>query len=77
MQKNQLTFSYLLTRISLGIILTAAIGATAAFAEGKNTEAKPASDGFENRCGWVDNPTPANWWLTDRDGEWVIGVPGG
>jgi hypothetical protein len=32
---------------------------------------------FVRRCGWVDNPTPANWWLTDRDGEWVIGVQGG
>ena len=27
--------------------------------------------------GWVDNPTPANWLLVDRDGEWVIGVQGG
>lgn len=33
--------------------------------------------GFENRCGWVDNPTPGNWWLTDRDGTWVIGAQGG
>lgn len=31
----------------------------------------------ERRCGYLDNPTPANWWLTDRDGEWVIGVQGG
>lgn len=30
----------------------------------------------ELRCGWVDNPTPANWWLTDRDGEWILGVQG-
>jgi hypothetical protein len=35
------------------------------------------ASGFVRRCGWVDNPTPANWWLTDRDGEWVIGVQGG
>ncbi len=33
--------------------------------------------GAETRCGWIDNPTPANWWLTDADGEWVIGVQGG
>lgn len=33
--------------------------------------------GFERRCGWVDNPTPANWSIIDRDGEWVIGVQGG
>jgi hypothetical protein len=32
---------------------------------------------FERRCGWVDNPTPANWWLVDRDGEWEVGIQGG
>ncbi|MGE0180313.1 MAG: DUF4087 domain-containing protein [Sphingomonas sp.] len=31
----------------------------------------------ERRCGWLDNPTPANWWFTDRDGEWEIGTQGG
>ncbi|MCA9571639.1 MAG: DUF4087 domain-containing protein [Myxococcales bacterium] len=25
----------------------------------------------------MDNPTPGNWWITDRDGEWEIGVQGG
>jgi len=29
------------------------------------------------RCGWIHNPTPANWWLVDRDGEWEIGSQGG
>ena len=28
------------------------------------------------RCGWFENPTPANAWLTDRDGEWNVGVQG-
>lgn len=32
---------------------------------------------FENRCGWLENPTPANVWLTDKDGEWLIGTQGG
>ncbi|HLL99630.1 MAG TPA: DUF4087 domain-containing protein [Pyrinomonadaceae bacterium] len=32
---------------------------------------------LENRCGWFENPTPANAWLTDRDGEWIIGIQGG
>ena len=32
---------------------------------------------FENRCGWFSNPTPANAWLEDRDGEWIIGIQGG
>jgi hypothetical protein len=31
----------------------------------------------ENRCGWVQNPTPGNWWLTDRDGQWIIMSQGG
>jgi hypothetical protein len=31
----------------------------------------------ETRCGWIDNPTPANWWLTDAAGEWTIAVQGG
>jgi len=32
---------------------------------------------FENRCGWFENPTPANVSLYDRDAEWTIGVQGG
>ena len=31
----------------------------------------------ELRCGWLQNPTPANWWLTDRDATWIIGAQGG
>ncbi len=31
----------------------------------------------ETRCGWLQNPTPANWWLKDRDGTWTISVQGG
>jgi hypothetical protein len=37
----------------------------------------PALNRFETRCGWFSNPTPANAWLHDRDGEWTIGVQGG
>jgi hypothetical protein len=37
----------------------------------------PASPATERRCGWLQNPTPANWWLIDRDGEWLIGAQGG
>jgi hypothetical protein len=42
-----------------------------------------ASPAFaENRCGWISNPTPGNWWLTDADDTWTImeqgseGAPG-
>lgn len=31
----------------------------------------------ETRCGWLHNPTPANYWLIDRDGEWTIMAQGG
>lgn len=37
----------------------------------------PSSDAVEKRCGWLQNPTPANWWLTDRDGSWTISAQGG
>lgn len=36
-----------------------------------------ADEKFETRCGWFDNPTPANVSLYDRDAEWIIGVQGG
>ncbi len=28
------------------------------------------------RCGWLSNPTPANWWLTDAEGQWILGTQG-
>src|SRR5688572_24091133 len=40
-----------------------------------DTPSKPAL--AETRCGWFENPTPANAWLVDRDGEWTIAVQGG
>jgi hypothetical protein len=36
------------------------------------TAAKP-----QTRCGWIANPTPANWWLNDKAGEWTISEQGG
>ena len=30
----------------------------------------------ETRCGWLANPTPGNWWLTDRDRTWTIATQG-
>ncbi len=37
----------------------------------------PTPQGTERRCGWLQNPTPANYWLIDRDGEWTIMAQGG
>ncbi|MBS1793455.1 MAG: DUF4087 domain-containing protein [Acidobacteria bacterium] len=31
----------------------------------------------QTRCGWFSNPTPGNFWLDDKDGEWIIGTQGG
>ena len=52
------------TTLLLGVALLA-LGAA------QPAEAKP-----ERRCGWLMNPTPANWWLLDRDGEWVLSTQG-
>ena len=38
---------------------------------------KTGAPQFETRCGWFSNPTPANVWLNDRNGEWIIGIQGG
>ena len=35
-----------------------------------------ASDRGVRRCGWLSNPTPANWWLTDAQGQWILATQG-
>lgn len=30
----------------------------------------------ETRCGWLENPTPGNWWLTDKDASWTLATQG-
>ena len=48
------------------------------FANARPDDTPPPKAGpLETRCGWFQNPTPANIWLDDRDGEWIIGVQGG
>jgi Protein of unknown function (DUF4087) len=49
-----------------------ALLALSALAIASAAQAKPVT-----RCGWVQNPTPANWWLVDRAGEWTMGMQGG
>jgi uncharacterized protein YqjF (DUF2071 family) len=39
--------------------------------------AAAADSPIERRCGWLHNPTPANWWLVDRDGQWTLSTQGG
>lgn len=31
----------------------------------------------EMRCGWLQNPSPGNWWLFDSAGEWTVATQGG
>ena len=49
------------------------MGAFILFTAASMTAATPS----DVRCGWLDNPTPGNWSLIDRDGEWLIGEQGG
>ena len=37
--------------------------------------AAPPESG-RRRCGWLSNPTPANWWLTDAEGQWILATQG-
>lgn len=46
----------------LAALLT--LGATSAFAAP------------ENRCGWIENPTPGNYWLTDAEASWTLTTQG-
>jgi hypothetical protein len=41
------------------------------------TAASVTAGAAENRCGWLQNPTPANWWLVDGEGTWTIMTQGG
>jgi hypothetical protein len=41
-----------------------------------NPTAPAAGTKGVRRCGWLSNPTPANWWLTDAQGQWILGTQG-
>jgi hypothetical protein len=56
------------------VVLIAVMPGFGAAAKGRSASGKAA---VENRCGWFVNPTPANAWLIDRDGEWIIATQGG
>jgi hypothetical protein len=53
------------------------LSVSAAFTSGEATPLRDSVEHrFETRCGWFVNPTPANIWLFDREGEWTIAVQG-
>ncbi len=56
----------------VSLILAGSLVAPVAHTAPQMTGAKP-----ETRCGWIANPTPANWWLNDKAGEWTISEQGG
>lgn len=31
---------------------------------------------MQRYCGWLDNPTPGNWWLRDRTRQWTLATQG-
>ena len=41
------------------------------------TSVADAQCAVEKRCGWLKNPTPGNFSLLDRSGEWTISEQGG
>jgi hypothetical protein len=45
--------------------------------ESKSSTEADSKNKVENRCGWFENPTPANMSLVDKDGEWIISTQGG
>lgn len=49
--------------------------APASTAKAETSAPKPIA-AAGRRCGWLYNPTPGNWWLVDRDGEWILGTQG-
>jgi hypothetical protein len=60
------------------VVVSCLLLATVALVSGRpGTPHAPAVEQFETRCGWFDNPTPANASLYDRAGEWIIAVQGG
>ena len=59
-------------RFTLACLALVSLAATAI----AQPPAAPAS-APEKRCGWLDNPTPGNWWLVDRQGSWTLGEQGG
>ena len=60
-----------------GVLLILSMLVSVVIADEKEPKGKASSSGFEKRCGWLSNPTPSNWWLTDKDATWVIGAQGG
>jgi hypothetical protein len=64
---------FTLRLLFVGFIILAA----AVLAARPGSAGAPATSAAVTRCGWFDNPTPANATLHDREDEWIISVQGG
>jgi len=62
-------------RLSIICFALASLASTAIARSAPTSPTRNAAP--EKRCGWLVNPTPANWWLVDRDGEWTMSEQGG
>ena len=60
-----------------GLDLRASKGSLRLLAGAVRLDERQTPAGAERRCGWLANPTPANYWLNDRDGEWTLSAQGG
>lgn len=63
--------------ILFGCAALAALISVSAYPRPRASASPSPTAQLETRCGWFSNPTPANIWLYDKDGEWTIGVQGG
>jgi hypothetical protein len=61
----------------LAVVAWTLAAATAVRADEPAPAADAAAAPPALRCGWLDQPTPGNATLVDRDGEWTIGLQGG
>ncbi|HYW14872.1 MAG TPA: DUF4087 domain-containing protein [Allosphingosinicella sp.] len=62
--------------LNLAPAATAAAVVPAPAATAAVGSAGPAPAKGVRRCGWLSNPTPANWWLTDSKGQWILATQG-
>jgi hypothetical protein len=65
------------TTLRLLFVVFLVFAALALTTRPKAAGASATAPAAETRCGWFDNPTPANASLHDREAEWIIGVQGG
>ena len=65
-----------LTQPAIWLALAAGAAAAAAAPAGAGGPPSPPLASVQTRCGWYSNPGPANHYLFDRDGRWVIGEQG-